>query len=120
PLVEVPQVRLDPWPERPVGLQTLRIGTDRLDPALATGHRVLPGLDHHRRDRRQLDHLPPTHPMAARLGQRLAAPLAGTRSTRDHHVRLAARPADPDMPPLRSELPAPTPLVPVRLLPPRW
>src|SRR4051812_23183295 len=107
PLVEVSQQRLDPWPERPPRLQSRRICPHRLDPAVRTRHRVLPGLDHHRLDRWQLDHLTPTDPTAARLGQRLAASLTRTRATLDHHVRLAARPADPNMPALRPELPSP-------------
>src|SRR4051794_11689267 len=117
-LVEVSQVGLDPWPERPVRLQPLRIDADRLDPTLATGHGVLPGLDHRRLDRRQLDHLTPTHPPATRLGQRLATSLTRARPTRHHHVRLAAHPADPDVTALRSGLPTPS-RGPIRLLAPR-
>src|SRR5215210_2899037 len=76
-LVEVPQQRLDVRPERPGRLQAGRVGALRPRPAPPTTRRVLPALDHHRADRRQLDDLAPPDPPLPGQGQRLTTSSTG-------------------------------------------
>jgi hypothetical protein len=119
PLVEIAEQRLDARAERPPRLQARRIGPRRLGPAVCTGHGVLPALDRHWRHGRQLGGLAAAHPASARLRQALATARARTRAALDNHVRLAAHPANADVPALRTGLSTPTGRT-VRLLPARW
>src|SRR5205085_8175387 len=86
-----------------------RIAAHRLLAAPGTGQGVLPRFDHRRRDRRQVGHLTPTDSPAPGPRQGLATPRTRAWATVDDHIRLAPRPAEPDMPALRPQLAAPTP-----------
>src|SRR6266540_490732 len=115
PLVEVAHERLNPRPEGPTWLQTGRIGADRRHPALRTGRRRLPRLDHHRLERWELADVTAPDPPSPGLRQLLATSRTRARAARDDHVRLATHPTDPNVPTLRAVLSAPARL-PVRLL----
>ena len=110
PLVEVAQQRLDPGPERPPWLQPRRIGArpSGLATVLAASRRTASAsITTGANGGSSITWLRPTRRPPV-CGSGSPQPVTRARATRDHHVRLAPHPADPDVPALRTRLPPPT------------